>query len=465
MSTHRPAPPPRIRYIPQRLPAPATSHLRQVTRPAAPRSTPVLLDRLVLRFVEPIDLGLTEPYANPADGHPLLPLLQSLAEDGLCDEPSGVLPSRIKQRINMLVDVPGGGRVHVGGDLTFSFIRQLGWAVNANSLLWCNGMEFLRSRLPDGGDSLGLSLDGSTNWIGRADEGWHALAVAQSDGVAHALFSAWARVRARLGLGNNVSPIVALRDVEACHDLFTPNATPLTASLQGTYPNGSQFVAQTFYAAVQINGLWSRGVSVRWTSSASGEFALKAYTKRPSLLRLEVAASKGRGVRKLLEAAPQDQTRAVRLSTQFLADLLRRVLAGAAVHVGALRDHINEVRFDDGLWADLLEGLAPLLSVRGAPTPSRPGAPVAETTLALARDALMGLLFTGAVRPLTATGKLVPKGNPVRKALEVMARPEGVLVFRPGYRRQFVLRPKFAGSRARVVAALLPTWPGQLAAE
>jgi hypothetical protein len=366
------------------------------------------------------------------------------------------MPPRIKQRVNAWVDVPAGGGVRVGGELIFSFISRIGWALNANSKLWCNGMELLRSRLPDGGDSLGLSLDGATNWIGPADDNWRALGSTQADDVAYALCSVWTKVRSGLSLARRVAdPTVALRDVELCHDLDHSSAIATVVALHGSYPEGSRHVVETFYPEVQSNTLSSHGAGVRWAMDGSGELALKAYAKCRRLLRLEVAASKGRGVSKLIEAVPQHTNRDVVLLQQPLSSLLRRVMAGGAVHVDALLGHVVETRNDDSLWADLLEGLAPLLALRGTPTRNRPGAPVTAATLALARDTLTDLLLLGCARPLTSAGKLVPRGNPVRDALDAMTRPHGPLVFRRGYRRNFVLRPKFAGARHRLSQALL----------
>ncbi|MHB1204497.1 MAG: hypothetical protein ACYCZX_02935, partial [Rhodospirillaceae bacterium] len=210
-------------------------------RPSVP-SPAVLFDRLCLRFPAPLDLGLLESDVTLPNGSPIRALLQGLADEGLCEPPDDApLPPRVTVRVDTVVDVRGGGRVRVGGQLGFSYISRLGWALAANSKLWCNGMDFLRSRLGDAG--LGWSLDGATNFVGPVDDRWPALHDAQLDGLAEAFVSVWSKLRRGLRVPRSTGePFVALREAELDVDVPCRDAVARAVALHGTYPRGTRHV-------------------------------------------------------------------------------------------------------------------------------------------------------------------------------------------------------------------------------
>jgi len=432
------------------------------THPAvATARPPVLFDRVVFRFVEPVDLPLQEDDANGATGAELIAALKELAADGLCDEPpEWPSPQSLPVTVRASVGVPSGGTVAVGGRLVFKvFSRPGGWHIAANSRLTLNGMDFLRSRLPDAG-ALGLALDGGTNWVGPADATWDELQRTQVDGLAFALDAWWSDFRARLPGGAQLAdPLLALRDVELCRDVARRDAIATALALHGTWPDGMRHLVTTFYAADQGNVLASDGAGVRWSSRPQEPpLALKAYAKRVDLLRLEAVASKGVGVKRLLGLAPKERVHPVALAHSALGGLLTRVARGGSVHLDTLSQHVVAMDDPPAAGEELLFALGPLLAVASDGAAPRPGAPISGATRLLARATVRDLLRLGVTRPRTPSGRVVPKSSPVREALDGMVRT-GVLRFRRGYRCDFVLRPRFTTARRSLAPIVLPLLP------
>lgn len=440
--------------------------LNSTHRPFTTPYPPGLFDLLRLRFDDAVDLGLTEQEMHTPDGRVLIPLLHELADEGLCEVPPEIPqgPS-VTVRINTVVNASGGGRVHVGGHFSLRCISRIGWSVTPNSRLFTNGMEFLRSRLPNA-SALGMALNRGSNWIGPADESWPELFDLQCEEIAAAFVSVWHRFRRHLGTSSRVAnPRVAIRDVEVCRDLFRSDAIGAVLALRGTRPAGMRIASETDYIGDETTELSPVGAGIRWSPRPNKPcLILKAYAKRRDLLRLEVSASYGKGVKAVIEEVPQDTTRTVIMEQQPLAGLLRRVGHGAAKRLDGLANHVARVRTDAGNIVQFIAGLNPLSALL-VPGPVRAGAPLSEATRILAGDTLRHLVRTGSVRPLTPAGKFVRADSPVRAALEIMRR-RGIVTFRGGWGASYEVDEEFNGARAALAPGFTPTLdPPGLAAE
>lgn len=418
-----------------------------------------------LAFIDKMTVALRQAVPVPGHGNDqrrpdrdvLRSMLGALAAAGLCNEPRDV-PNvgRFKQRVNFSRFL--GGMRFVHGELTFAYAGGVGWVVSPRSRFTINGMVLLRDILcrDHGWHVEGRALDGGDNWIGPLSEANQGvLQDMQCDAAAFALAAAWRAVRRALAVPDDVpEPLVALAELEVCTDIPSADAVAQIVALHGTFPHGMRKVVTTFHPGDQANMLSSEGASVRWSTTAGRrDITLKAYAKLADMVRLELVVRGANGVRQLLDGTG-DRTQDVKFVQEDLADLLRRTSFKAEYHLDELQEWLPRVSSEPWNMVAFLAGLSPLLIVANGLKWRPKGPPTKASTKFAAGFIVADLLQRGQARACLLSGKLAPKGNPLRDALDHASGNGGVLEFRGGYRSSYVVRPEYAGARAALSQAI-----------
>lgn len=276
------------------------------------------------------------------------------------------------------------------------------------------------------------ALDGRLNHIGPHPDDARDLLACQLALVVEAVEAVAGMIGAAFPDGTQVvREALWVRSAEVCRDLAVADAVGHMRRLQRTFLQGSVVRSADAY---RRGALDEGGVpTVRWWRTRTGP-TLKAYAKRPEMVRAEVscpnrdAVAVAQGGRPVAEF---DGPQAAGLLSD-LGAILEPFLDEVAGHVlGGVRDAARPV--------EALATLLPLVLLATGHREGR-GAPPDPASVRHAGDALDALVASGAC---SLTG--LPKGGAARRVLERLAEPGGPLV-RQGRRAVYVLRQDLAAA-------------------
>jgi hypothetical protein len=285
--------------------------------------------------------------------------------------------------------------------------------VTAGSRLDLPALRLLRAHLVDEGEDVGgLAMDGAGNVIGpTADRAADLLRVQL--GLVRGAVDAFTAVLAVAilypALGHQADDALSrhvreerlwVRTLEVNRDYAVADAVAAVRALDKAPPPDVRRASRDVYD----NG----GVAVRWKRTGTDE--VKAYAKRPDLLRLEAARRTRRDVAALTGAASEE------IGGDEAVALLLNAAQLAEADLDWAEAHALQALVAPSDPGRLVVRLLPLVRLAAGekPNPGARGPGPGQSTVAGAKRALSDLLTTGAPQPR-------PDG-PARRAAAVVVR-------------------------------------------
>lgn len=373
--------------------------------------------------------------------------VEALADAGIVQ---GTSPATRSNLLKPKVSFASDTGLRVEGQLALSQSGAGLTLTNASSLL-VNGIRFIRGAL-EFTEPPPLGLDGNDNVFGPFPHGEDASAYleAQLEAFSGALDQFLAVVRAIVPAGR-MAGAVRVRSCELTHDMAEDDAPALGIALSKEALANVGTRHHSFHPIPEGMAIERGTVTCSWIIAPKGSgLRLKTYPKRHDLMRLELMIRNRNGIRRLVELGGGTGLSQTSMpSGDQAVEELRAIVPAAADHLERLRRHIREAPTLNRSHLELLVALSPLLSVLFRPD-NQPGPQLSSTTVDNVYDAIFKLLTLGEYHALKQD-----KGQPLRDALELMAKDSDALLQRsPGRSVHFVVRKEWTPARLAIARTL-----------